>query len=368
MSVLEKLKKNSTIKDSSLLSVSKFFNKKDMISTHIPALNIALSGQLDGGFVPGLTLFAGPSKHFKSLFSLILAKSYLEKYPESVLLFYDAEFGTPKAYFESLGIDQSRVLHVPLKNFEELKFDIVQQLEQLERGDRVIILVDSLGALASKKELDDALDNKSVADMTRAKAAKSLFRMITPYLNRLDIPMVGVSHVYDSLSLFPTKIVSGGQGAYLAADTIFIVGRSQQKDGTDVTGYDFIINVEKSRYVKEKTKIPIEVSFEGGLSKWSGLLDIALESGHVVKPKNGWYARVNKETGAIEEKSWRRKATSCKEFWGPILTTKSFNEYIRSTYQISNGDIIQDSELDTVLNDLIEDDLTEDSIEDDNDE
>lgn len=351
MSVLDKLVKNSTIKDSALLPVSKFFTKKDMIPTKIPALNIALSGSLAGGFVPGLTLFAGPSKHFKSLFSLILAKAYMDKYPEAALVAYDCEFGTPLAYFESLGIDQSRVLHVPIMNMEEFKFDVVQQLEQLERGDRVVIVVDSLGSMASKKEVDDAIDGKSVADMSRAKQMKSIFRVVTPYLSRLDIPMIAVNHVYDSTGLYPTKIISGGTGVYLSSDTIFIVGRQQQKEGVELAGYNFILNVEKSRYVKEKSKIPIEVSFDGGISRWSGLLDIALESGDVIKPSNGWYSRVDHKTGEHEERKWRRKDTNCKEFWMPILTSKHFNGYVRNTYKVSQESIM-DYDLDSIVDDI----------------
>jgi hypothetical protein len=80
--------------------------------------------------------------------------------------------------------------------------------------------------------------------------------------------------------LYPKAIVSGGTGVYLSADNIFILGRQQEKDGTEIIGYNFIINVEKSRYVREKSKIPVCVKFEGGLSLWSGLLDMALESGH----------------------------------------------------------------------------------------
>jgi hypothetical protein len=99
MLLIDKLKKNSTIKDTAVLTESKFFTKKDMIVTSIPAINIALSGRIDGGLTPGLTMFAGPSKHFKTLFSLICAKAYLDKYPDAVLMFYDSEFGTPQAYF-----------------------------------------------------------------------------------------------------------------------------------------------------------------------------------------------------------------------------------------------------------------------------
>lgn len=65
MSILDKIKKNSTIKDSAILSESKFFKKKDMIPTSVPIINVALSGRLDGGLTPGITMWAGPSKHFK---------------------------------------------------------------------------------------------------------------------------------------------------------------------------------------------------------------------------------------------------------------------------------------------------------------
>ena len=344
MSILEKIKKNSSIKDSAILSKSKFFTQKDMIPTSIPIINVALSGRLDGGLTPGLTMWAGPSKHFKTAFSLLMAKSYLEKYDDAALLFYDSEFGTPQSYFDSFGIDTDRVLHTPITDIEQLKFDIMNQLQNLERNDRLIIIVDSIGNLASKKEVEDALDQKSVADMSRAKQIKSLFRMVTPHLTMKDIPMVVVNHTYKEIGMFPKDIVGGGTGSYYSADNIFIIGRQQEKEGTEIVGYNFIINVEKSRYVKEKSKIPVTVSFNGGISKWSGLLDVALESGHVIKPSNGWYSKVDKDSGEIEEKKYREKDTDTKEFWLPILNQKSFRDFIETKYRVANVDIIQEQE------------------------
>lgn len=340
MSILDKIKKNSSIKESAILSKSKFFTDKDMIPTSIPIINVALSGRLDGGLTPGLTMWAGPSKHFKTAFSLLMAKSYLDKYPEAALLFYDSEFGTPQSYFDSFGIDTNRVLHTPLTDIEQLKFDVMQQLTSLERNDKLIIVIDSIGNLASKKEVDDALEGKSVADMSRAKQVKSLFRMVTPHLTMKDIPMIVVNHTYKEIGMFPKDIVGGGTGSYYSADNIFILGRQQEKEGTEIVGYNFIINVEKSRYVKEKSKIPVSVSFDGGISKWSGLLDIALESGHVIKPSNGWYSKRD-DDGVYEEKKYRIKETDTKEFWLPILKQKSFQEYIVNKYQIASGSIIQ---------------------------
>ena len=341
MSILDKIKKNSKIKDSSILSKSKFFTQKDMIPTAVPAINIALSGKLDGGLTPGLTMWAGPSKHFKTAFSLLMAKSYLDKYDDAALLFYDSEFGTPQSYFDSFGIDTNRVLHTPLTDIEQLKFDVMTQLTQLERGDHLIIVIDSIGNLASKKEVDDALDQKSVADMSRAKQVKSLFRMVTPHLTMKDIPMIVVNHTYKEIGMFPKDIVGGGTGSYYSADNIFILGRQQEKEGTEITGYNFIINVEKSRYVKEKSKIPVSVSFSGGINKWSGLLDLALESKHVIKPSNGWYCKVNAD-GEIEDKKYREKDTSTAEFWLPILKQKTFRDFVEEKYRVAATEIMQD--------------------------
>jgi RecA/RadA recombinase len=348
MSILDKIKKNSTIKDSAILANSKFFTKKDMIPTTVPAINVALSGRLDGGLTPGITMWAGPSKHFKTAFSLLMAKSYMDKYEDAALLFYDSEFGTPQSYFDSFGIDTNRVIHTPLTNVEELKFDIMQQLAGVDRGDHLIIVIDSIGNLASVKEVQDAMDGKSVADMSRAKQMKSLFRMVTPHLNLKDIPLVVVNHTYMEIGLYPKAIVGGGTGSYYSADNIFILGRQQEKDGTEVIGYNFIINVEKSRYVKEKSKIPVTVYHDGGISRWSGLLDIALESGHVVKPSNGWYSKVD-DDGVVEDKKYRIKDTDTKEFWMPILKQKAFYDFVKSKYQVGSTDILKDEEIDEEL-------------------
>lgn len=340
MSLIDRIRKNSTIKETDILSDSVFFTKKDMIPTTIPVINVALSGRLDGGLTPGLTMWAGPSKHFKTAFSLLMANAYLNKYQDGVVLFYDSEFGTPQGYFNSFGIDTDRVVHTPITDIEQLKFDMMQQLQEIKRGDRIIIVVDSIGNLASKKEVEDALDQKSVADMSRAKQVKSLFRMVTPHLTMKDIPMVVVNHTYKEIGLYPKDIVGGGTGSYYSADNIFILGRQQEKEGTEVVGYNFIINVEKSRYVREKSKIPVSVSFEGGISRWSGLLEMALESGHVIKPSNGWYSRVDKETGEVEDKKYRIKETDTKDFWAPIITSKSFQEWVKKQYQVANTDLI----------------------------
>lgn len=347
--LMDKIKKNTTIMGTAMLKESKIFSNKDMISTPVPMINVALGGDIDGGLTPGLTVLAGPSKHFKTLFALVMGAAFLKKYEDGVILFYDSEFGTPIKYFESLNIDMGRVVHTPITDIELLKQDVMVQLKGLDRKDKVMIIVDSVGNLASKKEVDDALDGKTVVDMTRAKAMKSLFRMVTPHLTIKDIPMVTINHTYQTMEMFSKAVVSGGTGIYYSADTIWIIGRQQDKDDKtkQIDGYHFIINIEKSRYVREKSKIPISVSYEQGINKWSGFLELALEAKIIAKPIAGRYERIDADGVFFGTRYKEDDIISNDEFWEDVLNTTNFREWIKEKYSVAGaGSLIANDDKD----------------------
>ena len=340
--LLARIKKNSKLGKLNTLDKSKFLKESDSTPTDMPILNLAFSGELDKGFRSGLIQFAGPSKHFKTNLSLLCVKAYLDKNPDAICLFFDSEFGITEEYLKVQGIDPERMVHIPIMNIEEFKFELMAQLEGIVRGDKVIILIDSIGNLASKKEVDDALNEKGVADMSRAKQLKSLFRMATPYLTMKDIPMIGINHVYDTMNgLVPTKTVGGGSGAMYSSNVVFIIGRAQEKDGTDLSGYTFTLNVEKSRDVREKSKLKFKVLFETGIVKYSGLLDIGIACGKVLKPSMGWYSRVI--NGQQEDKKWRARDAETKEFWEPLLKDEEFKEACKKLYKLVSTKVESDT-------------------------
>jgi hypothetical protein len=129
-------------------------------------------------------------------------------------------------------------------------------------------------------------------------------------------------------------VVTHNTGIYYSADNIWILGRRQNKTGTEITGYDFVINVEKSRYVKEKSKIPISVSWDGGIEQYSGLLDVALAGNYVAKPSNGWYCKVDRETGELLDPKVRMKDTLEEDFWHSILNDTDFKEFVKKQFTI----------------------------------
>lgn len=341
-SLMEKMMKLGTIK-SEVLSESETFNNKELVKLDVPILNIALGGIQDGGLEAGTLLICGPSKHFKSNLGLVGCKAYLDKYPDAIMLFFDNEFGITHSYLESVGIDASRVLHCPFMTLEELRADLTQKIEGLTREEKVIIFIDSLGNAASKKEYLDALEDKEAGDLTRAKIGKSLWRIITPHLIAKDIPLIGIQHIYMTMEKFSKAIVSGGTGGILAASDIWILGRQQDKDASgEIAGWNFIINVEKSRRTKEKEKFSLEVSYEGGINKWSGLMDIALECGIVVKPKVGWYAKVDTSTGEVIEKNYRLAQTNNGEFWNDIIKSPKFIDYCNKKFKSASNKLISE--------------------------
>lgn len=354
MSLLDKMLKAGSVKGSTVLSKSSFFNDKDPIRTELPIVNIAFCGSLDGGLLPGLTVLAGASKSFKTLLGLYCMKAYLNKYKDGVAILYDSEYGVTPDYLESFDIDIDRVIHVPIEDVEQLKFDATKRLNEIDKGDKVFIMIDSIGNLASRKEVEDAENEKSVADMSRAKQLKSLFRIITPKLTGKDIPLVAINHTYKEIGMFPKDVVSGGTGIMYSANQVFIITKAQEKEGTELAGWKFTINIEKSRYVKEKSKLPFTVRYDSGIQKWSSLFELALESGHLTKANQGWYNMVNMDTGEIIEPKRRAKdVESDDEFFEGLIVDPGFKAFIERRFKLNN---LEKEPIDVREDDLIESD------------
>jgi RecA/RadA recombinase len=260
-----------------------------------------------------------------------------------MILFYDSERGMNKDYFKAVGIDPERVVHVKLYNISQLKKDMVQKFENaFEKDDKVFVLVDSIGNLASRKEIEDAKDGKDVADMTRAKDIKSLGRIITPYITDYDIPYVQIAHVYQTQDRYPQTVVSGGTGIMLISDNVWIVNRQKEKDGTDVVGHNFDIVIEKSRFVKERSKFSVQVSFDGGIKRWSGLKELAEEAGVIHSRRGGQKGNIYTLTGV--EGEFLKDDIEKWSFWEQLVELDSFKGYVKDRYQLATVDLVQEEE------------------------
>lgn len=336
-SLMQRLLKATTRDDVATLSESALFNEKDFAPTSVPILNVALSGRVKGGLPSGILSIAAESKHFKTNFALLLVAAYLRKHKDAVCVLLDAEFGITPEYLLSFGIDPTRVIHVPIYHIEQLTFEFASQLKEIKRNEKVVFLVDSIGNLASKKEVENAENENSAADMTRARALKSMFRIITPHFQGKNIPCIVINHTYNEIGMFPKQIMGGGQGGMLSSNTVLFISKAQDKDGTELTGFKFTLIVEKSRFVVEKSKFPIHVSFAGGVQAMSGIFELALESGDLISPTKGFYQMVNKDTGEVlyDSKKFRRaELEATNQYLMEILKRKSFRDFVEDTYML----------------------------------
>jgi RecA/RadA recombinase len=267
-------------------------------------------------------------------------------------MFYNNEFGAPPSYWESYGIDTDKIVHCPFADMEELKFDIPKQLQEIKRDDKVLFFIDSIGNAASKKEVEDALNEKSVADMTRAKQMKSIFRIITPHLTLKDIPMIAINHTYQEQGMFPKTIVSGGTGVMYSADNVFIMGRQKDANGTEIQGWNFVLNIEKSRFVKEKSKINLKITYENGIDIYSGILDLAIECGLLVQ-SGAWYQLVDLKTGEVNPAKIRKSAVNAAVL-DPIIASDKFKEFVSNKYRVSSGKMFKEDSTESEAEEYME--------------
>lgn len=132
-------------------------------------------------------------------------------------------------------------------------------------------------------------------------------------------------------------VVTHNTGVMYSSNDVFIMGRQQKKEGTEIVGWNFVINVEKSRTVKEKSKIILETTYDGGFEKYSNILELALEYGIIQKPSQGWYVFVDTETGEFTSQKMRAKDIT-DEIYENILSNQGFLDFIEKKYKLSIGE------------------------------
>jgi RecA/RadA recombinase len=245
--------------------------------------NALASGSVFGG-VSGnkITAIAGESSTGKTFFSLAVVKHFLDSNPDGYCLYFDTEAAVTKSMLQSRGLDINRIIVVNVVTIEEFRakalkaVDIYLKKKENERKPCMFVL-DSLGMLSTEKEIQDALDDKQVRDMTKSQLVKGAFRMLTLKLGQAKIPMIVTNHTYDVIgSYIPTKEMSGGSGLKYAASTIIYLSKKKEKDGTEVVGNIIKCKTHKSRLSKENKEVEVRLYYdERGLDKYYGLLDLA---------------------------------------------------------------------------------------------
>ena len=252
------------------------------IDTGSYVFNALLSGSIHGGLPANkITALAGESATGKTFFLMGIVKNFLDANPKSGVVYFESESAITKNMVVDRGIDPERMVIVPVTTVQEFRTQAIKILDRYMQEDvstrkPMFLCLDSLGMLSTTKEVEDTADGKETRDMTRAQVLKAAFRVLTLKLGKAKVPMVVTNHTYDSMgSMFPTKEMGGGSGLKYAASSIIFLSKKKEKDGTEVVGNIVHCKNHKSRLTIENKMVDVRLSYEKGLDKYYGLLDIA---------------------------------------------------------------------------------------------
>ena len=255
---------------------------ENFIDTGSYIFNALLSGSIHGGLPANkITALAGESATGKTYFLCGIVKNFLDANPDAGVIYFESESAITKQMIVDRGIDAKRMVIVPVTTVQEFRTQAIRVLDTYlaqNEADRkpMFLCLDSLGMLSTTKEVEDTTDGKETRDMTRAQVLKAAFRVLTLKLGKAKIPMVVTNHTYDVVgSMFPTKEMGGGSGLKYAASSIIYLSKKKEKDGTEVVGNIVHCKNHKSRLTVENKMVDVRLTYNKGLDKYYGLLELA---------------------------------------------------------------------------------------------
>ena len=280
---------------------------EEFIDTGSYIFNSLVSGSVFGGVSRNkITAVAGESSTGKTFFSLAIVKNFLDNDPNAYCLYFDTESAITKSLLEDRGVDTSRLVVINVVTIEQFRSKALKAVDiylksKTEDRKPCMFVLDSLGMLSTEKEINDALEDKQVRDMTKSQLVKGAFRMLTLKLGQANIPMIVTNHTYDVIGAYvPTKEMGGGSGLKYASSTIIYLTKKKEKDGKDVIGNLIKAKTAKSRLSKENKDVTVRLFYDDrGLDKYYGLLDLG-ELGGLWKNVAGRYEMNGKKVYAKE--------------------------------------------------------------------
>jgi len=254
------------------------------IDTGSYVFNALLGGSIYNGIPANkITALAGESATGKTFFVLGICKHFLDKNPEGGVIFFESESAVTKELIEDRKIDSKRMVIMPVTTVQEFRHQAITVLDKYNSQDPsdrkpLLLILDSLGMLSTTKEMEDTAEGKETRDMTRAQIVKAVFRVLTLKLGKAKVPLIITNHTYDVVgSMFPKKEMGGGSGLKYASSSIVYLSRRKEKDGTQIIGNIIHCKNYKSRLTRENAIVDVRLTYDKGLDRYYGLLDLALK-------------------------------------------------------------------------------------------
>ncbi len=326
------------------------------------ALNGAISGDIYKGIPSNRTVgLGGDPGTGKSYILNQIGRNFLDAEKErGIYVLWRSEDDLDSKSLAERGIDTKRMIDMPLESIEDFKHQSIKLLsnmiEKKMNGTdigRMFWGMDSLGNIASAKELEDAKNDSDKRDMTKQQQIRSVFRLVNLKLSYLKIPFIVTNHVYDQIGAYvPTKIMANGGGLQYAASIIILLGKGKYKEKDETVGAFLKPHIIKNRLAKYDSRFDIMLSFKYGMHRYFGLQDFLIEMGE-------W-----KKAGSYIEVSDGSKVymsdilTQPKKYFTEEVLEK-VNKYVHDIFSFGNGDIEEEGALEEMTEAQVDDAIKE---------
>ncbi len=248
------------------------------------ALNLDLA--LGGGLPKGRVIeIYGPESSGKTTLALH-AIAEVQK-AGGVAAFVDAEHALDPAYSAALGVDIENLL-VSQPDTGEAALEIVDQLVRSTAID--IVVVDSVAALVPRAEIEGDMGDIHVG--LQARLMSQALRKITGNIGKTGCSVIFLNQLRQKIgvSYGNPETTTGGNALKFYASVRLDIRRIQTlKRGTEEYGIRAKVKVAKNKVAPPFRIAEFDVIFGKGISSLGCLMDMAEETGVVVR-KGAWYS------------------------------------------------------------------------------
>jgi recombination protein RecA len=275
-------------------------NVKDWLSTGNAMLDVAISNRPYGGLPVGrITEITGLEQSGKSLLSAHLLAEAQRKGGVAVLI--DTETAVSREFLEAIGVDISKLLYVSVDTVEGIFEACETIIEQVRKGDKdrlVTIVVDSVAAASSKKEMEADYDKDGYATDKAIIISKAM-RKITNMIGRQSIALVFTNQLRQKMNAMfgDPWTTSGGKAlAFHASVRLRLKNMGQLKAGDRIVGIKVRCQVIKNRMGPPLRHADFDIFFDRGIDNYGGWISV-MKDAKLVKQGGAWYTYTDIESG-----------------------------------------------------------------------
>ena len=278
-------------------------NVKDWVSTGNALLDVAVSNRPYGGLPVGrIAEITGLEQSGKSLLSAHLLAETQKKNGVAVLI--DTETAVNREFLEAIGVDISKLLYVSVDTVEGIFEACETIIEKVRTGDKnrlVTIVVDSVAAASTKKELEADYDKDGYATDKAIIISKAM-RKITNMIGRQNICLVFTNQLRQKMNAMAFSdpwTTSGGKALAFHASVRFrLKSMGQLKVGDRIVGIKVRAQVVKNRLGPPLRHADFNILFDRGIDNFNSWL-LVMKDNKLVKQAGAWYEYTDIDTGEI---------------------------------------------------------------------